>query len=141
MAFLGHVWVGGPFWAGRRCQILCSFGLFENAPLYILSPASCELQSHTITRQPLGSGPAQPPPHPDGNPKAYLTGLLINPKSLGSGLWQSWTSLGSQHKGYPLWTESSLPFFPPFPRIQVRTWPLSSQGTRVYYHTDAFLWF
>lgn len=101
--------------------------------------------SHTIAGQPLRSRPAQPPPHPDGKPEACLTGPLINPKSLHSGLWQSRNSTqrfpGSQHKGYPLWTECSLPFLPPVPQIKVRTWPLTGQGPRGYYHIDAFLWF
>lgn len=32
MAFLGHLGSDDHFWAGRRCQSLCGFGLFQNAP-------------------------------------------------------------------------------------------------------------
>lgn len=50
------------------------------------SPVMCKTAT---AGQPLGCQPAQPPPHPDGDPQAQLTGPFSNPRSLSSGSWQS----------------------------------------------------
>lgn len=137
---LGQMITSGQGEDARVCVVLAYFRMLQERPLWFSAhpvmvwPFTSQEDalvrcSHTIAGQPLGSRPAQPPPHPDGIPEAYLTGPLINPKSLHSALWQSRTStqrfLGSQHKGYPLWTECSLHFLPPVPQMKVRTWPLT----------------